>query len=191
MPEQSTPPATVHEVTRLLADWRGGDPAALERLTPLVYGELRRLAQSHMGRERSDHTLQATAVVHEAYLRLVGKERPGWENRAHFFAVASLLMRRILLDHARGRGAQKRQAGDAALPTEFLDQPHRHPETLIALDDALQRLSELDRRAARVVELRYFGGLTLDDTAQVLAVGPATVARDWRRARAWLLRELS
>ena len=191
MPEQSTPSATTHEVTRLLADWRGGDPAALERLTPLIYGELRRLAQSHMGRERNDHTLQATAVVHEAYLRLVGKERPGWESRAHFFAVASLLMRRILLDHARRRGAQKRQGPDTANPAKTLDAPHLHPETLIALDRALERLAVLEPRAARVVELRYFGGLTLDESARVLEVGPATVARDWRRARAWLFRELS
>ncbi len=177
------------DVTELLDAWRNGQVQALDELVPLIYGELRRLAQSHMDRERDGHTLQATAVVHEAYLKLIGKERPHWQSRAHFFAVASLLMRRILLDHARGRVTAKRKAGP--WPLELLERPHDEPEVLIALDDALRRFARFEPRAARVVELRYFGGLNLDDTAQVLDVGPATVVRDWRRARAWLLRELS
>lgn len=179
-----------HEVTALLLRWRAGHDGALDRLIPLVYTELRRLAQGQMGRERGEHTLQATALVNEAYMKLMGSGCPDWRDRAHFFAVASLVMRRILLDHARSRLAEKRNGG-RRVDLSAEDLAGTQPRTFVALDQALDRLAELDPRAARVVELRYFGGLSVDEVAEVLALGRATVIRDWRRSRVWLLRELS
>ena len=182
---------TTHEVTQLLLAWSGGDGAALDRLTPLVYGELHRLARRYMGREPSGHTLQATALVNEAYLRLIDHNNVRWENRAHFFGVAAQIMRHILVDFARSRrnlkrgGDQRRVSIDEALAVSR----ERAPD-LIALDDALKALEAVDRRKSRVVELRFFGGLSVEETAEVLKVSPETVMRDWRLAKMWLLREL-
>lgn len=177
------------DVTRLLLDWSNGDKAALDELMPAVYDELRHLAAHYLNRERSNHTLQPTALVHEAYLKLVDESRVDWQNRAHFFAAAARMMRHILVDHARAHNAAKRGGGNlkvtlneavAAFATPDLD--------LLALDDALNELSELDPQQSRVVELRYFGGLSIEDTAAVLGISPATVKRDWMTAKAWLRR---
>ena len=180
------------EITRLLLAWGDGDESVLEVLTPLVYEELRRRAHRYMGGERAGHTLQTTALVNEAYLRLVDSRRVRWQNRAHFFAVSAELMRRILVDFARSRGYQKRGGGarhveldEAAVVTD-----ERSAE-VVALDEALRALAELDARQSRVVELRYFGGLSDSETAEVLKVSVGTVRRDWTLARAWLLNELS
>jgi RNA polymerase sigma-70 factor (ECF subfamily) len=185
------PTPTPGEVTRILHAWGKGDPQALDRLMPLVYGELRRLARQRLRRERPDHTLQPTALVHEAYLRLVDQRRATWQNRAQFFGVAAQLMRRILVDHARrhqaakrGRGTLKVSWDDAIVPAE------ERAEELVALDDALSRLAQMDPRQGRVVELRVFSGLTVEETAQVLGVSPATVKREWTTAKAWLSREI-
>ncbi len=179
-------------VTQLLVDWSNGDPGALERLTPLVYGELKRLAARYMRRERSDHTLQCTALVHEAYLRLIDQRRVAWQNRAHFFGVAAQLIRRILVDHARGQHAAKRGAGARKLPLEdILETPRQRPLDLVALDDALETLARIDPQQSRVVELRFFAGLSIEETAEVLHISPATVKRDWTAAKAWLYRDLS
>jgi len=177
-------------VTQLLVRWGKGDPAALEELTPLVYNELRKLAQWHMGQERHARTLQATALVHEAYLRLIDVNRIRWQDRAHFFAMAARQMRRVLIDAARRRGSQKRggQVEKVSL-TEDLVIPDR-PEALVALDDALKALACLDPRRATVVELKFFGGLGIDEIAHVLDVSADTVKRDWKLAKAWLTREL-
>jgi RNA polymerase sigma factor (TIGR02999 family) len=187
------------EVTALLRDWSGGDRAALERLMPLVYQELRRLAASYLRVERPDHTLQPTALVHEAYLRLVDQRGVSWQNRAHFFGIAAQMMRRILVDHARRRQAAKRDATVLRLQAspgseedrggEAYEELVRDPE-LLALDQALCGLESLDARQARIVELRFFGGLTVEETAEVAGVSPATVKREWRTARAWLAREI-
>ena len=180
-----------HDVTLLLQDWRQGDQGALERLMPLVYEELRRLAHRYMTRERAGHTLQTTALVNEAYLRLVDASQVPFQNRTHFFAISANLMRRILVDFARKRGYKKR--GGDARRVEFDEAffPSRgRASDLIALDDALNTLAQLDPRKAKVVELRYFGGLTPEETAEVLSVSPDTVFRDWRLAKVWLLREL-
>jgi RNA polymerase sigma-70 factor (ECF subfamily) len=183
------------EVTLLLRAWRDGDPEALERLIPLVYGELRGLADRRMAAEGAGHTLQATALVHEAYLRLAGGETPRWQDRAHFFAVASRLMRRLLVDHARARLAGKRGGGAPNLALAeglaVAAAPAPSPEELLALDDALSALAEISPRLARVVELRFFGGLTLRETATELGVSTATVIGEARLARAWLFRRLS
>jgi RNA polymerase sigma factor (TIGR02999 family) len=176
------------EVTALLRDWSGGDRAALERLMPLVYQELRRLAASYLRVERPDHTLQPTALVHEAYLRLVDQRGVNWQNRAHFFGIAAQMMRRILVDHARRRQAAKRDATALRLEANG-GEAGRDPE-LLALDQALCGLESLDARQARIVELRFFGGLTVEETAEVAGVSPATVKREWRTARAWLAREI-
>ena len=180
------------ETTLLLRAWAGGDRKALERLTPRVYRELRCMAGDLMRKERTGRTLQTTALVHEAYLRLIDVENVDWEHRAHFFAVCAQVMRRILLEGARKRATSKRGGG---LPQVNLDQipdvGSGRARELIALDDALDRLSTADPRKAQVVELRFFGGLTVDETAAVLKVSPDTVARDWRSARAWLLSELN
>lgn len=181
------------DVTAILAAWRAGERGALDRLMPLVYDELRSLAEGYLRRERPDHTLQATAVLHEAYLRLVEKTHPHWEGRVHFFAVAAQVMRRILVDHARERRAAKR-GGDAVQVALDAD-PAAAPAALdlvdlLDLDAALDRLAALDARKGRVIELRYFGGLTEAEAAQVLEVSPATVRLDLRLARAWLLAEL-
>lgn len=178
------------EITRLLKAMRNGEPNAQARLIPLVYDELRRLAGSYLRKERRDHTLQATALVHEAYLRLVAQHAP-WQSRAHFFGVAAQLMRRILVDHARSRQAAKRGGEVAKVPLdEALLLSHGDSEALVELDLALSRLTDVDARAANVFTLRFFGGLSVTEAAEVLNVGPRTVNRDWRMAQAWLRREL-
>ena len=187
MPED----AADSNVTKLLVEWRRGDQAALDRLIPLVYGELRRVASNHLGRERS-HTLQTTALVHEAYMRLVDLDRMTLQNRTHFFAMAARLMREILVDHARRRHALKR-GGDVTMVG--IDGVEAGVETniveVLALDEALTELGSLDERAGRVVELRFFAGLSIAETADALDVSSATVERDWTVAKAWLLQRLS
>jgi RNA polymerase sigma factor (TIGR02999 family) len=183
------PPA---EVTELLRRWSGGDVAARESLVPLVYDELRRLARYYLASQRSDHTLQSTAISHEAYLRLAGRDNVHWENRSHFFAVAAQLMRRILVDHARKRNAAKRGGAHLTLLVDETVEPSSQRELdLVALDDALKALAELDERQSRIVELRFFGGLSIDDTSRILDISPATVKREWSTARAWLHEEIS
>jgi RNA polymerase sigma-70 factor (ECF subfamily) len=180
------------DVTAVLLAWRGGDAAALDQLIPIVYAELRRLAHGYMRDERPDHPLQTTALVHEAYLRLVDVKRTDWESRSHFFAVTAQMMRRVLVEAARRRDAGKR-GGDAshlALDEALLPAPERRAD-LVALDEALDRLAAVDARKARVVELNYFGGLSVEETAHVLGVSVETVARDWRMAKLWLQRDLS
>lgn len=180
------------EVTELLRAWGAGDEQALERLTPLVYQELRRIARRYMARERPNHTLQATALVNEAYLRLMDAKGVSWHDRAHFFAISARAMRRILIDLARARNYQKRGGGEERLTLEesAVIQGQPAPD-LVALDDALNVLAEMDPRRSQVVELRFFGGLSVEETAAVLKVSPETVKRDWKLAKAWLLRELS
>ena len=179
------------EISRLLHSWSRGDESALEGLTPIVYAELRRLAHRYMRRERPEHSLQTTALVNEAYIRLVDYKRMQWQDRAHFFAVSAQLMRRILVDHAR-RQNLKRGRG---LPHVSLDEAAavgaERTTDLVALDDALNALARLDPRKVRVVEMRYFGGLTVEETAEVLEVSPVTVRRDWSAAKIWLYRELT
>jgi RNA polymerase sigma factor (TIGR02999 family) len=185
-----TPPHT-QEVTQLLAKLSHGDRTALDELLPLVYDELRRLADRYLRRERSDHTLQATALVNEAYLRLVDQNVP-WQNRAHFFGVAAEMMRRILVDHARSHQAQKRGSGGVKLSLdEALNMSDERATDLISLDDALTALAEFDPQKSRIVELRFFAGLSIEETAKVLDIGTATVIRQWRMAKAWLYHEVS
>jgi len=181
-----------HEVTQLLLAWSGGDRAVLDQLIPLVHEELRRLAKRQMGRERPGHTLQTTALVNEAYLRLIDSSRVQWQNRAHFFAISAQLMRRILVDFARARRNLKRggKAQQVSLE-EALEVAQEQGADLVALDDAMQTLATLDARQSQVVEMRFFGGLSVEETAEVLKVSPETVKRDWRLAKVWLLRELS
>jgi len=180
-----------HEVTELLKAWSQGDQGALEQLTPLVYEELRRAAHRHMMGESPGHTLQTTALVNEAYVRLLDSAGVSWRNRAHFFAVCAQLMRRILTDFARSQLTVKRGAAARHLSLDESIAVSADPQPeLIALDEALSRLAAFDRRKGRIVELRFFGGLTVDDTAEVLQVSRETVLRDWRLAKAWLLREL-
>jgi len=178
------------DVTRLLLDLSNGRREATDELLPLVYAELRELAARLLRNERPDHTLQPTALVHEAYLRLVDQRVGTWENRAHFLGIAAQAMRRILVDHARRRGTAKRRGARVTLD-DAVAPPTGPSVDLLEIDAALGRLAGLDARQARVVELRFFGGLTLEETAAVLGVGPATVKRDWTVARAWLHRELS
>jgi RNA polymerase sigma-70 factor (ECF subfamily) len=179
------------DVTDLLKAWRNGDERALSRLTPLVYEELHRLAAAYMRREKAGHTLQTSALVNEAYIKLVGSSRVRWQNRAHFFAVAAQLMRRILVDFARSRQYHKR-GGDWQQVSldERLGFGAKLDSDLVALDAALQGLAKLDPRKARVIELRFFGGLSLEETSEALQVSTDTVGRDWRAAKAWLAREL-
>lgn len=180
------------EVTELLRRWSGGDLSARESLVPMVYDELRRLARYYLASQRSDHTLQSTAIVHEAYLRLAGRDSVHWENRSHFFAVAAQLMRRILVDHARKRNAAKRGGTHLTLVVDEAAEPSSQRELdLVALDDALKALAELDERQSRIVELRFFGGLSIEDTSRVLDISPATVKREWSTARAWLYAQIS
>jgi RNA polymerase sigma factor (TIGR02999 family) len=183
---------STHEVTQLLRAWSGGDQEALEKLTPLVYAELRRLAHRYMAQERPGHVLQTTALVHEVYLRLVDIREVTWQDRAHFLAVCARLMRRVLIDFARSRGYLKR-GGDS--PHVGLDEAlavSREPPTdLIALDDGLKALAAFDARKSQVVELRFFGGLSVEETAAVLKVSPETVKRDWKLAKVWLLEEMA
>lgn len=175
------------QVTVLLNRISGGDRSAPEELLPLVYNELRKLAQGYMEGERKDHTLQATALVHEAYVRLVDWKNVSWQNRAHFFALAAQVMRRILVDHARERQAQKRGGGLTKLSLEdAISFPQQKEIDLVALDDALKQLSQLDPMQSGIVELRFFGGLTIEETAEALGKSPATVKREWTLAKAWL-----
>ena len=184
--------ASTHQITQLLFRWREGDQQALDDLLPLVYNELHRLAGYYMRGERPSHTLQTSALVNEAYLRLAGAEDIQWQNRAHFFAIAAQVMRRILVDHARRRDKQKRggavqkvELGEAMLVSE------QRAAEVVALDDALKSLAEIDPRKSQLVDLRFFGGMSIEETAEVLQVSPGTVMRDWTLAKAWLLREIT
>ncbi len=182
----------MQDVTRLLIASSAGYRAAMDELLPMVYDELRRLAQSYLRNERPGHTLQGTALVHEAYLRLIDQKNVQWKNRAHFFGIAAQMIRRILVDHARGRNAEKRGAGAPRLSLdEALGVPGGRDLDLISLDDALNGLAQIDPEQSRIVELRFFGGLSIDETAAVIGVSPATVNREWAAARAWLFREMS
>jgi RNA polymerase sigma factor (TIGR02999 family) len=180
------------EVTQLLIAWSNGEEEALEKLVPLVYDELRRIARRYMKREVAGHTLQTTALVNEAYLRLIEQKETKWQNRAHFFAISAQLMRRILVSMARARYADKRggQARQVSLDEAMVISEERAAE-LVALDEAMNELAALDPRRSRVVELRYFGGLSVEETAEVLKISPETVMRDWKRAKAWLYAELN
>ena len=181
-----------HEVTSLLKAWSRGDEQALEKLTPLVYRQLHAIARRYMAGERSGHTLQTTALLNEAYLRLVDCGKVNWQDRAHFFAVSAQLMRRILIDFARSRGYLKRGGAVAHISLDEAPPVCNEPDVnLLALDDALKALSAIDERKSRVVELRFFGGLNVEETAEVLRVSSDTVMRDWNFAKIWLLRELS
>jgi RNA polymerase sigma-70 factor, ECF subfamily len=183
---------STHEVTRLLKAWTAGDEQALEKLTPLVYKELHRVARRCMAGQRSDHPMQTTELVNEAYLRLVNCGQMRWQHRAHFLAMSAQLMRRILIDFARSRGYQKR--GGGVLPLSLDEAPsigNAPDRNLVALDDALKQLALIDERKSKVVELRFFGGLSIKETAEVLSISIETVVRDWRLAKIWLLRELS
>ena len=188
-------PGSTHMVTDLLRAWAAGDPAALDELLPLVYDELRRQARRYMRAQPPGHTLQTTALVHEAYLRLVGQSHVDWQSRAHFLGVASKAMRSILVDHARARSAAKRGGAARAITLDeaggVADARSQRGVDVLALDEALARLAELDSRKSQLVELRYFGGLGIEEAAAVLGVSPATVKREWTTARAWLRRELS
>ena len=181
-----------HEVTQILHEWSGGDEHAVERLLPLVYDELRRLARSYFHGERSDHTLQPTALVHEAYVRLVDQTRVSWQNRAHFYGVAASMMRRILIDNARAKAAGKRGGSAARLSLEGVQVPlPQRASDLVALDEALEGLAKIDERKARIVEMRFFGGLSDDEIAELLQISTRTMLRDWKKAKLWLYRELS
>ena len=184
-------PFSSAHVSKLLVGWGQGDQDARDALIPLVYDELRRLARRHLRRERPDHTLQSAALVNEAYLRMVHQEPPQWQNRAHFFGVAAQMMRHILVDHARGRMAAKRGAGAPRLTLDAqIVLPQSREVDLVALDDALNQLAVLDPQQGRLVELRFFGGLSIEEAAIVLGVSPATVKREWATARAWLQHEM-
>jgi RNA polymerase sigma factor (TIGR02999 family) len=187
-----TPSRAPEAVTQLLLAWSNGDREALDRLMPLVYDELRRLARRYMRRERVGHTLQTTAVINEAYLKLVDQQHVRWQNRAHFYAISAQLMRRILVDHARRHAYAKR--GGGALRVSLDETVMAAPEQtadVVAVHEALERLAEIDERKSRVVELRFFGGLSIEETAEVVGVTPMTVTRDWKTAKAWLHREIS
>jgi RNA polymerase sigma factor (TIGR02999 family) len=182
------------DVTRLLSDWSNGDQAALDQLLPLVYSELRRLASAYLRRERSNHTLQSTALVHEAFMRMVHQQDVQWKNRAHFFAIASQMIRRILVDYARSQHAEKRGSGAVKLALDEAMAVPQAPATdvdLLGLNDALDRLAALDERQSRIVELRFFAGLSIEETAEVMSLSPASIKREWQTARAWLFREMT
>jgi len=194
-PSPYSPDASPPDVTQLLVGWSGGDRSASEQLMAAVYAELHRQAARAMGRETPDHTLQATALVNEAYLRLIDQRRVQWRNRAHFFGVAAQLMRRILVDHARGRLAEKRGGGLRPVTLGDADAagnaaPDESGVDVLVLHEALERLAAIDPRQARIVELRYFGGMNIEDTAEALDLSPATIKREWAVARMWLRREL-
>lgn len=179
------------DVTQLLVSWSNGDRVALDALTPVVYDELRKLAHRYLMRERHDHTLQSTALVHEAYMRLIDQKNVQWQNRAHFFGVAAQMIRRILCDHARAHQTAKRGGGAAKLSLdEALAVPGGRDLNIVALDEALRQLEELDPKQSRIIELRFFTGLSIEETAEVMGISPATVKREWTTARAWLFREL-
>jgi RNA polymerase sigma factor (TIGR02999 family) len=184
--------STSHDVTQLLQSWSHGNREALADLLPLVYDELRRLAASYMRFEAPGHTLQATALVHEAYMKLIQQREVSWKSRAHFFGIAAQMIRRILVDHIRATRAQKRGSGFAALSLdEALGVGEKKNWEIIALDDALKTLAKVDPQQARIVELRFFAGLSIEETADIVGISPATVKRDWVSAKAWLFRELS
>ena len=184
--------ASTHDVTQLLKAWTAGDEQALQKITPLVYEQLHRAARYYMAGQRSGHILQTTALVNEVYLQLVDCGQMNWQDRAHFFAMSAQLMRRILVDFARSRGSQKRGAGAVHLSLDEVPSVCHEPDpNLLALDDALKALAAIDERESKVVELRFFGGLSAKETAEVLKVSVETVQRDWRFAKIWLLRELS
>jgi RNA polymerase sigma-70 factor (ECF subfamily) len=185
MTEDSGEPS---DVTMLLKAWSDGNQEALDELMPRVYQELRKLARSYLRAERPDHTLQPTALVNEAYLRLVDQKNVRWQNRRHFYGIAAQLMRRILVDHARKRQSEKRGGGEALIPFEEAKGVPVKARELVALDDALKDFATIDPRSAKIVELRQFGGLSIDETANVLEISPATVKRDWTLAKAWLRR---
>ena len=191
-PRKTLTTPTAHEVTELLQDWSEGDESALERLMPLVYGELHRLAHQHMRREKAGHILQTSALINEAYLRLVDSPRIHWQNRTQFFGIAARVMRRILVDEARKRKSDKRGA-DAIHVTlnDATNVAHEQAAHVLALDEALKSLEVIDSRQSKIVELRFFGGLSVDETAEVLKVSPGTVMRDWTFARAWLRNEMT
>jgi RNA polymerase sigma factor (TIGR02999 family) len=179
-------------VTRLLADWSDGNQQALEQLLPLIYNELRHLAHNFLYRERPGHTLQTTALVHEAYLKLIDQRDAHWQNRAHFFAIAAQAMRRILIDSARKHAAAKRGGGAEKVSLDQAAEISLEPDSsLLALDEALNALAEIDPQQSRIIELRYFGGLTIEETAEVLKTSPATVKREWAMARAWLYQAMT
>ena len=191
-PKDEKQPVPLHDVTELLLAWRAGDEGALSRLMPLVYNELHRLARRYMAAEQAGHPLQTTGLVHEAYLRLVDANTIDWQNRAHFYAICARLMRRILIDFARSRNYQKRGAGFAHIQLEeAVTVSEAVGSEMLAVDEALKQLAAIDSRKSEVVELRFFGGLTVEETAVALGVSPDTVLRDWKLAKAWLLRELS
>jgi RNA polymerase sigma factor (TIGR02999 family) len=176
-------------ITQLLLNWKNGDRAALDQLTPLVYQELQRLARSFMRKERPDHTLQTSALINEAYIRLTGQGETNWQNRAHFYAVAAQIMRHVLVDHARSYQYKKRGAGSRKVDLdEAIGISDERAEELVALDEALANLAEVDPRKSRIIELRFFGGLGIDETAEVMELSPTTVQREWRAARAWVRR---
>ena len=178
-------------ITQMLVEWGNGDKEALDRLIPIVYEELRRQAARFLRRERPGHTLQTTALIHEAYLKLIDQKHMHWQNRAQFFGIAAQLMRRILVDHARGKQAGKRGGDDVKLQLdEALIVGQSKDVNLVALDEALNRLAQLDEQQGRIVELRYFSGLSIEETAEALGISPATVKRDWALAKAWLRREI-
>jgi RNA polymerase sigma-70 factor (ECF subfamily) len=181
------------EITRILQEWSGGNQEALDALLPLVYAELHRQASRYLRRERRDHTLQTTALIHEAYLKLIDQHEVNWQNRAHFFGIAAQAMRRILVDYARSRHRAKRGGIGENLPLEeaALVVSEERSVDLVALDEALERLAEFDERQARIVELRYFSGLSIEETAEVLRISPATVKSDWNIAKAWLRHEIT
>jgi RNA polymerase sigma factor (TIGR02999 family) len=182
------------DVTQLLSKWSSGDQAALDQLLPMVYGELHRLAAAYLRRERSNHTLQSTALVHEAFMRMVHQQDVQWKSRAHFFAICAQMIRRILVDYARSQHAEKRGSGAVKLA---LDEAMAVPQTpatdvdLLGLNDALDRLAEMDERQSRIVELRFFAGLSIEETAEVMHLSPASIKREWQTARAWLFREMT
>lgn len=187
-----SPVNSANEVTQLLVSWGNGDQQSLESLIPLVYDELRRQARRYLRRERPDHTLQSSALVHEVYVRLIDQRQANWHNRSQFFGVAAQLMRRILVDHARSRGAVKRGAGVTKLAiAEEVAAIEMQNVDLIALDTSLTKLEQIDPQQCRIVELRFFSGLSIEDTADALSISPATVKRDWAMAKAWLYREIS
>ena len=184
--------ASPNDVTQLLVDWGKGDKQALDRLMPLVHDELHRIAGRYLRRERQGHTLQTTALINEAYLRIVDQKSVNWQSRAHFFGVAAQMMRRILVDHARSHLYAKRGGGAQKLALdEAIAKPQERDLDLVALDDALTGLAEIDPQQSRIIELRFFGGLTIEETAEVLSISPATVKREWNMAKAWLYGEIS
>jgi RNA polymerase sigma factor (TIGR02999 family) len=190
-PDQGHDVAALQDVTGLLAEWTRGNRDALNRLVPLIYGELREIAARQLRRERDGHTLQPTALVHEAYVRLIDQRRVDWHGRAHFFGVAARVMRRVLVDHARRHAAHKRGGGITAVAIEEVLETVAAPDIpVLALDQALARLEQLDSALSQIVEMRAFGGLTIEETAHVLNVSPSTVKREWRAAKAWLTRQL-